>query len=280
MSTPENGAAGFYRVLEVEGREEELELATAIVHEQECLGTELTSPSTMNAYFEAGVELPAVIEQLSAALPGISCAVLPTVEDRDWLALWKEGLEGFEVGSRYFVLPTWREPSRTSRTVLRIDPERAFGTGTHETTALMVDLLETHVFRGARVLDIGTGTGILAMVAVLEGAASVLAIDSDPDACACAIRNVARSDTGHAIEVAHERLESLERVNFDIVVANINASVLGEALPRLYGTLLLSGILAQELSELEAGLPAGATVADRRFAGEWAALVVERPRNV
>ena len=183
-----------YPLLELTGSAEELEIATAFVHEHGCLGTEEPDDaSSLRVYFTESVNIHAIVDELGRNLPSLICRVATPVRSRDWLAEWKAELEGFSIGSRYFVLPTWKPNVETTRTVLRIDPGQAFGTGTHETTQLSVELVEKYVSAGCSVIDVGTGTGILSMVAAHEGARSVLATDVDPEAVECARANLARN---------------------------------------------------------------------------------------
>ena len=160
-----------YPLLELAGSAEELEIATAFLVEHGCLGTEeRDDASWLRAYFLDSVDVHAIADKLSRSLPSLACRIAAPVSSRDWLAEWKAELQGFSIGARYFVLPTWKPAVETTRTVLRIDPEQAFGTGTHETTQLSVELVEQYVSAGCNVLDVGAGTGILSMVAAHEGA--------------------------------------------------------------------------------------------------------------
>jgi len=271
----ENGAS--YQLLELEGSAEELDIATALLLERGCLGTEESDVGSLRAYFPEEADLRAVATELRGSIPAVRCAVTEPIPDRDWLSEWKRDLEGFPIGSRYFVLPTWKPDVDTTRTVLRIDPEQAFGTGTHETTRLSVELVEDYVNAGSSVIDVGTGTGILAMVAAREGASSVLGIDVDPAAVACARMNVERNGLSEKVRIEQSDWESLDAIEADVVVANISTAVLERAVDRMYGTILLSGILVDEVDALGRTVPG--KISNQRTAGEWAALVVERPRH-
>ena len=267
-----------YPLLELTGSAEELEIATALLHEHGCLGTEEPDDaSSLRAYFPESVNVHAIVDELARSRPSLICHIATPVPSRDWLAEWKAELEGFSIGSRYFVLPTWKPEVETTRTVLRIDPEQAFGTGTHETTQVCVELVEDYVSEGCRVIDVGAGTGILSMVAAHEGANSVLAIDVDPAAIECARANIERNDLSGKVRVERASWEELESNDADVVVANVNTAVLERAVHSMYGTILLSGILVDEVDELE--LPRDSNVVEQRIAGEWAALVIKRPRH-
>lgn len=267
-----------YPLLELSGSTEELEIATALVHEHGCLGTEERDDgSAIFAYFPDAVNVQPIVNELARNLPSLTCRIAPPVPSRDWLAEWKAELEGFPLGSRYFVLPTWKPDVETTRTVLRIDPEQAFGTGTHETTQLSVELLEDYVKEGCRAIDVGTGTGILSMVAAHEGARSVHAIDIDPAAVECARRNLERNGLSDKVRVECASWEALESIDADVIVANINTAILTRAVHSMFGTILLSGLLVEDVDDLT--LPHDSEFVERRSAGEWAALVIQRARH-
>jgi ribosomal protein L11 methyltransferase len=204
------------------------------------------------------------------------------VQDRDWGESWKEGLSAFAVG-RTFVRPSWIAASPPPGTVeVVLDPGMAFGTGTHPTTALCLDALGERV--GARpglsVLDVGTGSGLLAIAARRLGAGRVVASDVDPEALRVARENA--ESNGVVLEVTGADVHQIEGP-FDLVVANILANTLVELAAGLAaqvapgGSLLLSGVLRGQEEEvgrpfLEAGLlPEGG-----RRDGEWSLLSFRR----
>ncbi|GMR23275.1 MAG: hypothetical protein BMS9Abin37_1690 [Acidobacteriota bacterium] len=267
-----------YPLLELSGSAEELEIATALVHEYGCLGTEQRDDAfALYAYFPDFTNVHAVVDELRKTLPSLNCHIAPPLPSRDWLAEWKAELEGFPIGSRYFVLPTWKPEVDTTRRVLRIDPEQAFGTGTHETTQLSVELVEDYVAEGCRVVDVGTGTGILSMVAAHEGARAVLAIDVDPAAVECARANLERNGLSDKVRVECASWEELESTDAEVVIANINTAILTRAVHSMFGTILLSGLLVEDVDDFT--LPDDSEIVEQRSAGEWAALVIQRARH-
>jgi len=277
-------ASEGYLVLEVAGPSETLERSIPLIFEAGCLGTEEAAPGRERCYFPADRDVKAVAEALRRAFPELSVGSVQFFPENDWLALWRRGLEGFPIGERFYVLPTWKEAPATSRIVLRIDPERAFGTGTHETTRLCLELLEKYAKYGqdarpgAGAVDAGTGTGVLAMVAAHMGWSPVVAVERDPDAVACARANVARNGLADRIRVVPVAIAEAEIEPADLVVANLSAPVLQEELPRLRGwlapggVLILSGLLQEEAEEI--ARRAGLQLLERRSAGEWVALVL------
>lgn len=207
------------------------------------------------------------------------------VADEDWGEGWKKDFKPLDVG-RVRVRPSWiDEPTPAGEVEVVLDPGMAFGTGSHATTSLCLaalsDVLGARA--GASVLDVGTGSGLLAIAARKLGAGRVAANDNDPVAVEVARENAARN--GVALELT---LDPVERIAgpFDVVVANILANVLVELAPALCakvapgGVLLLSGILGPQEDEVRRAqlaeglvpLPGG----DRRD-GEWSLLALRRP---
>lgn len=197
-------------------------------------------------------------------------------EDRDWVGRWRRGLEPRRVGRRLVVVPVGTEPEPgDDDLVLRLDPGMAFGTAEHGTTRGVLRLMETAVSAGDRVLDVGTGSGILSLAAVRLGAERVVAVDVDPDALEVARRNLERNGAAEAVEllrarVTPELLALLEPLRFDVTVANILGRVLRPLLTSLRrlaapgGELILGGVLEEEAE----GMRASAGEAGWRVVGE------------
>lgn len=266
-----------YPVLEIAGTAEDLEIALSFLSDWSCLGAE-ESTSGLRAFFPEEADVDAVASDLRRRLPRVECRPGEPQPVEDWLAEWRKSFTGFALGESYFVLPTWKPEPSIDRMLLRIDPEQAFGTGTHDTTRLSAMLLERLVRPGDRVIDIGAGTGILAMVAAHRGAAEVLALEPDPNAARCALDNVTRNGL-ERIRVENAGYESCERIEADVIVANIIRSVLESAVDRMFApTLILSGLLAAEVDEFAMSLPPRYRVRETWTSGEWAALVVASRR--
>ncbi len=200
---------------------------------------------------------------------------------RDWLAEWKQSWQPIEVGERLIVAPSWSDAGfPASKIVLRIDPGMAFGTGTHETTRMCLRLIEKY-FDGASFLDVGTGTGILAIAAArINPAARIEACDTDAEAIEIARENARTNNVADRISFRAGTV-SEATASADCVCANLTADVILPLLPALTaatcGQLILSGILDTQidsvLNELRRlGYERGRCEIVRD--GEWASIVV------
>lgn len=185
-------------------------------------------------------------------------------EDEDWAALWKQGLKPRRVGRRLIIAPSWTRPKRRrGDIIIEIDPQMAFGTGEHASTRGALRLLEDVIRRSDRVLDVGTGSAVLAIAAARLGAAEVLGVDNDADAIINATENVERNGVvGRVtVEQAHvdaDYLDALGASRFDVIVANVLSGVLIPLLPAFRrslapgGRLILGGILEREAPDVVA----------------------------
>jgi ribosomal protein L11 methyltransferase len=202
-------------------------------------------------------------------------------DDEDWAQTWKRGLQPKRVGRHFIVAPTWTEPNRRAGDrIIVIDPEMAFGTGEHATTRGALRFLEQVVKAGDRVLDVGTGSGILAIGAALCGAQEVRAVESDEDAVINARDNITRNRAGQIITLETAMVDAdFLRPHagwFDIIAANVLSSVLTPLLPAFRdtlkpaGCLILGGILESEADEMiEAARAARFTLKAEDLEEEW-----------
>lgn len=264
-----------YPVLELDGPEDDRERALALVMEFGCLGAIESATDRIRAFFPQGSRLDDLVREIETSLPRLLCRIPAPEPERDWLSSFRATLVGFGLGASFFVAPTWRPLPSIDRSILRIDPERAFGTGSHDTTRLAATLLERFVRPGARVIDLGCGTGVLAMVAARLGAVPVTALDPDEDACRCAHENVERNGLSGVVRVECLGYQDFEALEADLIVANVNRPVLSAAIGRLNApTILLSGLLAEELDDFSRSLPGRLAARESWTAGDWGALVI------
>ena len=202
------------------------------------------------------------------------------VADEDWAENWKQYYKPFRIGSRLVVKPSWESfEAAPEDLVVELDPGMAFGTGTHETTHMCMELLEKHMTQGMSVMDVGTGSGILAIAAARLGAGQVLAVDIDPDAVKVARENVAHNAVQSQVRVVQGDLVKGETLPCELAVANIVADAIcmlcGPLTRHLTvgGSLICSGIIREREQDVQDALAmAGYTVIDRLTMGEWVAL--------
>ena len=202
------------------------------------------------------------------------------VEDRNWNEEWEKTIQPKEIG-RFFVKPTWSGQSAPPGTILlEIDPKMSFGTGYHETTQLMLEMLPDVVQGGESVMDAGTGTGILAIASVRLGASEVFAFDIDEWSVTNARENIYLNEVSPQIEIMEGSAEVIpEDALYDVILANIERNPILHLLPHLThhlqenGTLLLSGLLQKdEQVVIENASGMGLSRDRKKSKGEWIAL--------
>jgi ribosomal protein L11 methyltransferase len=210
-------------------------------------------------------------------------------ENEDWSETWKRGLKPRRVGKSFIVTPSWATPElRDNDKVIVIDPEMAFGTGEHGTTRGALRFIEQIVKPGMRVLDVGTGSAILAIGAAMLGASEVVGVDNDPDAILNARDNVVRNGVTDVVVleegfVNEEYLRAAGSSSFDVVVANVLSGVLKPLLSSFYasvvpgGYVILGGILEEEADEMLDELrSAGFDVLGEDLENEWWGVLAQR----
>src|SRR5699024_3693465 len=181
------------------------------------------------------------------------------VREEDWQNSWKQYYHAMDIGRRLAIVPSW-ERYDTDRTVITLDPGMAFGTGTHETTALCLEVLDEVIAGGERVLDIGTGSGILAIAALKLGAAAAEGVDIDPMAVRTACENAALNEVDGRFTGLVGDLSDQASGKYNIVTANIVANAIISLAPVVPGLLaegghfIASGIIDTRADEVEAAL--------------------------
>jgi ribosomal protein L11 methyltransferase len=203
------------------------------------------------------------------------------VAEEDWANAWKEYYHVLHLGQRIVIKPSWREYTpKPDEVVLELDPGMAFGTGLHPTTHMCLELLEQRVQPGMRVLDVGTGSGILALAAAKLGAASVQALDVSSVAVEAAQANVRANGLDERISVRLGSIEEASGERYDLVVANIIARVIADLAPALVGALasggllIASGIIDERMLLAEdALLAAGLAEIEQVRDGDWVSLM-------
>jgi len=215
-----------------------------------------------------------------------------SLEPEDWSESWKAHFTPQHIGERTVIVPSWHAyDPRPEEVIIHLDPGMAFGTGLHATTRLCLRAIERELSPGDRVLDVGTGSGILSISAALQGAGAIEAIDIDPICVEVTRENIARNGVGERIEVAlgtvgHEAPGGVPLhagQGYDLLLINILAEVIigmAPALPntlRLGGRFVASGIIEAKADDVIAALQAnGLEVERREDEGAWVALIGSR----
>ena len=254
--------------------------------------SEETEVVRVKAYWALDEELEGKLQNLSERLAslaqhgidkGAGAVSWKAVADEDWAETWKEFFHTEKIGARTVIKPTWEEyEAKAGEIVVELDPGAAFGTGQHATTSLCIRALEDLVRPGMTVFDVGTGSGVLAIVAAKLGAKRVEAVDFDPVAVRVARENVRQNGAEGVVHT--ERSDLLKSVagEADLIIANIIADIIvrlfGEVKGSLAagGTMLLSGIIEDRLADVvEAAGRHGFSVEKIEQEKGWAAVVVK-----
>jgi len=222
-------------------------------------------PVAVMAYLSVDETLSARVQELEEGLwhlqqiKSVSDPTYTRVADQDWTVRWKETLPVLTIGERLVIKPSWREyAAAAGEIVLEIDPGQAFGTGLHPTTQLCLQALEQQIKPGMHILDLGTGSGILAIAAAKLVPCDILAVDTDAQAVTAARANVRTNDVEDIIRVRQGSLHDLD-ATYDLILANLLSNILvrmaKEGLAdflRPSGIIIASGILEEQLSEVTA----------------------------
>jgi ribosomal protein L11 methyltransferase len=207
------------------------------------------------------------------------------VDEKDWADAWKAYFNVTRITDRIIVKPQWKDHiEKKGEIVIHLDPGMAFGTGTHPTTAMCLKLIEIFLCPGQTFLDVGTGSGILMIVAAKLGAASLLGIDTDETAIAVARENLDLNKVDPSIyRLSCQTLDGTELRPYGCIAANIIAQVIVDILPDMAlrmtkdTTAILSGIIRERLAGVLAALEAnGLSVVHEESIDEWVALAVQK----
>lgn len=222
----------------------------------------------LSTYLPVNGNADARAAEVASTLRGVAgddiAVTWEVVPEEDWLALWRSGLGPRRIGPRLIVAPTWTTPvTGPGDIVIRIDPQMAFGTGEHASTRGVLRLMQRLLLAGVRLLDVGTGSAILAIAGARLGARQVVAIESDADAIPNARQNVAANGVADRVAIVHgfvddSFLKAYGGGAFDGITANVLSGVLRSLLPAFHhalvtdGWVILAGILADEAEGIHA----------------------------
>ena len=301
----------------VDTSHEATELVSEILQELGAAGVVIEDPALLNEYIRSGLwdytdlkeseetevvrvkaywaldeELEGKLQHLAVRLDGLASNGIDkgagavswkAVADEDWAETWKEFFHTEKIGARTVIKPTWEEyEAKAGEIVVELDPGAAFGTGQHATTSLCIRALEDLVRPGMTVFDVGTGSGVLAIVAAKLGAKRVEAVDFDPVAVRVARENVRQNGAEDVVRTERSDLLKSVEGEADLIIANIIADIIvrlfGEVKGSLAagGTMLLSGIIEDRLADVvEAAGRHGFSVEKIEQEKGWAAVVVK-----
>lgn len=253
---------------------------------------ELDAPVTVRAYAEPALpdsrraEIEAALQHLVLSAP-VEAPAYRELDPTDWSEEWKRFYDIQHIGDRLVIRPSWLDyDARDGEVVIDLDPGAAFGTGQHETTRLCLEAIERHLEAGADVLDVGCGSGILAIGAAKLGAGRIRAVDIDPETIRVTQDNASINGVADQIEAAPGSLGNDWPWPADppgdiaLLVANISSGTVLLLLPEITAALaangraILSGFLAKDAAEIEAAVAAaGLSVLETKSEDEWACLV-------
>lgn len=238
----------------------------------------------LTCYFDFDIDHGLLLKELKKLFfNGVRNILHSEVQDGDWADNWKKYYTGFDIGSRLTVKPAWETTTYVgSRTVILMDPKMAFGSGEHETTYMCLQLLDEMDLNGKKVLDVGTGSGILAIAAIKLGAGSAVALDIDQTAVFTAAENAAENNVGDRILVERKEISQVHETGFDIVIANIVADVLIDIRKDIKkrvktgGIIILSGIINDKKQSVRGKFEQeGFLFVKEKIKNEWSAMVFD-----
>lgn len=212
------------------------------------------------------------------------------IADENWMAAWKDHYHPIPIGKTLLVLPAWIKQEDMSRLAVKIDPSMAFGTGTHPSTQLCMELLEEYAQEGKPVIDIGCGSGILSIAALKLGASRAISVDIDAAAVKATHENGQANGVDERIETGLGSISEIAAGEYSIRAAPlVLANILAPILIRLFdagmadlvapgGVIILAGILAEQAAGVSgAGEAHGLVFVEQRQSGDWAALAMRKP---
>jgi ribosomal protein L11 methyltransferase len=205
------------------------------------------------------------------------------LEDKNWNELWEKSREVIRVSDKIIIKPTFKKYSaKQNEIVLTLDPKMSFGTGEHQTTKLILGLLEKYVMRGMKVLDVGSGTGILAIASIKLGAIKAVAVDFDEICLDNCKENCILNGVEDSVEVLTGEIGDVDESDFDLILANIQKNVLMEIADKIKsilksgGIIILSGLLESDKSDIEIKYHSlGFKTVQVEAMDEWIAVVLK-----
>ena len=232
--------------------------------------------------------MDSAIKRLSEELhlPLFEIISIKEIENKNWNDEWEKSIQPITVSDSIIISPSWHHVEGDGKMVITIDPKMTFGTGYHETTRLVLRSMEHMITRTTRMLDVGTGTGILAIAGAKLGAAKAIGIDIDEWSLDNGIENVIRNNVSDSVEIRMGSLESVPETDFDLIVANIVRNTILELLDDMLaklavgGTIVLSGLLKKDRSVIEEAFSARHfSIVSVQQENEWIAITARGQVN-
>ncbi|MFK3940022.1 50S ribosomal protein L11 methyltransferase [Alkalihalobacillus sp. NPDC078783] len=251
----------------------------------------------VKAYFPVNSFLNETIEETKGEINGLIAhqidlgknnVTVSEVDEEDWATAWKKYYHPIKVSNQITIIPTWEEYTpNEGEMIIELDPGMAFGTGTHPTTILSIQAIEKTITAGDRVLDVGTGSGVLAIAAAKLAAEKVDAFDLDDVAVTSAIGNVELNQATEIIDVKQNDLvKGVEPKSYDLVVANILAEIITSFTDDVYsvlrpgGTYVTSGIIQRKKQDVKDALTAsGFLITEITEMEDWVAMTAIKPKD-
>ncbi|KHF41910.1 50S ribosomal protein L11 methyltransferase [Halalkalibacter okhensis] len=247
----------------------------------------------VKAYFPVNSFLAETIDEIKESINGLLAydidlgsnkVQIAEVHEEEWATAWKKYYKPVKVSSSITITPTWEEyEASEDETIIELDPGMAFGTGTHPTTVLCIQALDKVIQGGEKVVDVGTGSGVLSIAAAKLGAQRTLALDLDYVAVESAEQNVALNQVDHTVTVKQNNLLEGIEGPFDIVVANILAEVIvrfvqdAAAVLKPNGTYITSGIIKRKKQEVKDALTSGGFLIEEIVEmDDWVAIIAKK----
>lgn len=216
-------------------------------------------------------------------LPAVQLIGTTEIQGRNWNEEWEQSIQPIQVTDKIMITPSWHPVDDPMKMVLIIDPKMTFGTGYHESTRLMLRLLERHIVANCTVLDVGTGTGILAIAAVKLGAASAVAVDTDDLSLDNGAENARRNHVADRIDIRVGSMECVHEKSFDLILANIIKNTIIELMDDIVhkvspgGMVLFAGLLTEDRDVIAHRMAErGFTVVDVLQENNWIGMAVRR----
>ncbi len=248
----------------------------------------------IKAYLPVNSFLGETVEEIKQAINnlllydidiGKNKITISEVNEEEWATAWKKYYNPVKISEKFTIVPTWEvyEPVSSDELIIELDPGMAFGTGTHPTTVMCIQALEKYVKPGDKVIDVGTGSGILSIAAAMLGAKSVRALDLDPVAVDSARLNVKLNKVQHIVTVSQNNLLDHIDERANIIVSNILAEIILRFVDDAYrllekdGYFITSGIIQAKKQEVKDGLTAAGFVIEETLVMEdWVAFIAKK----